>query len=112
MESQLVQDAEALRDLLSPRHSWTKGDMALDWTGRVVGPCEEEAVAFCVLGGIRRVTGQNNLRRYLDLRNVVCEAIEAPMIGDWNDAPWRTHRQVKKALRRAVRLAKDKTDGS
>lgn len=53
----------AARDLLSSRDNWVQGTEAQDSEGNDIGADRPEAVRFCAVGAIRRVTFADRKRR-------------------------------------------------
>ena len=70
----LEDDLKALRELFSDPSRWTRGVEAKDSLGRIVLPLEEGAVCFCLLGGILRVTDDDD-DRSLALTSLLEEAL-------------------------------------
>ena len=45
------------RDLLGQPNAWAHGDFAFDAAGELVGPCDDHAVCWCLIGGLCKVLG-------------------------------------------------------
>lgn len=55
--NQILQDALALRELLSDEKRWTKGVLALDAGLFDVHPVNDKATCWCLVGATAKVTG-------------------------------------------------------
>lgn len=66
-QQQLLTDLKALRELFSDRSRWTQGVEARNGSGLPVAPMDPDAVCFCLLGGVIKVT-DDEVRRYEALR--------------------------------------------
>lgn len=70
-----------LRELLAIETQWTKGEMARDYRGNRVSPYSQDAVCFCLLGGIDRVCMLTRVDPGSALRNTAtCSSTSAPPI--------------------------------
>jgi hypothetical protein len=99
------------RKLLDSKERWTKGCFAKDKQGVPVRSKSKKAYYFCLLGAINHCEGNvsyNNqaaaIKEYDKTYIALNEACgQPPMV--FNDAPRRTHKQILKALDKAIKLA-------
>lgn len=108
--NRLLEDLKAVRSLLSVPERWTKNVYARAGKKRI-GPLNDEATCWCVLGAVRRVTKLPEDSAYF---TVVTSAIAAqlpegaPRIHKWNDDPSRTHADVLALLDKAIAAEEQK----
>lgn len=101
----------AAADLIEPEGAWFKGNMAANARGEEYDDAYEsvapDAVCFCAIGAIERVTGGGLLeaRAIAYLGKVVEERAGISIIPDWNDAPERTQHEVVAVFREAAKRA-------
>ena len=106
----------AAADLLDKPGAWAQGSLALGSSGESLSVDSSEAVCFCIVGAIRRVSGFNRRpEKTVPLRQAVARSLglpgyKAPLVA-WNDAPERTQAEVVQALRDAARAALSKAKG-
>lgn len=78
----LVEQAVALRTLLSRRASWAKSDLARDDAGNVVNPCDGSASCFCLLGGVAKIGGVGcdlDIKSMDDVQGIYDQATRHPL---------------------------------
>lgn len=94
-----------MRELLADEKRWTKGVFARDADGMATCPVYGEASCFCIAGAARMITNDRAYGTGLNAwRARVLEAARARSLGEWNDAPERTHAEVLAALDKAIEL--------
>lgn len=79
-----LQNLDALIDLLGDESSWTRNAYARDRTGEVTQINSEDAVSFCLTGGIWKVT-RGNGGTYTSLLSVLRRAIGGTSLVSFND---------------------------
>jgi hypothetical protein len=92
--------SELLREAV--KLPWTQGSLARDHNNVACFPYHEEAVCFCSVGRIRKVTKMNCSG---DIGINYLNRIINSNIFRWNDAPERTKEQVDAAFLAAAELA-------
>jgi hypothetical protein len=93
------------RELISTPDRWTKGYFAHDLVGTDVEPHEDGAVCFCALGAL----GVSSYYEPVSWIDGAIELLETTIgchdLGEWNDAPERTHVDILAAFDEAIRRA-------
>lgn len=74
---------------------WCKGTAAVDSDGEAVRPNSRRAVRWCAFGAIAAHRG-----RWLEAIGWLRDHLEIDDLGDWNDRPRRTAKQVAALLRK------------
>ena len=97
----------AAADLLEKPGAWTQGWYARDERGGICSAGASDAICFCAVGAISKVSGGLPPVQALDLMRSAAGCTDN--IGDWNDAPERTQAEVVTALRQAARQASNPT---
>lgn len=93
------------RKLIEKPERWIKRHFAVNANGDTVLPRSRNACSFCVRGAFRRITSNMEERRAsADYVRRVLPSHPVSLIV-WNDNPRRTHKQVLRALDRAIALA-------
>lgn len=82
---------------------WVQEHCAVDSHGWGIGLHSEEAVAFCMLGAIRKVIGEDKHLRIEIGPLRMFEACFKESMPGWNDEPGRTKVEVVQALRLVAR---------
>jgi len=102
---QILRDA---RELLSDEKRWTQGALGRDENGVLL--CADQldrAQCYCAFGGLL-AAGDDATTGDFRALPLLIDAIDLQPdagIGDWNDAPDRTHADVLTAFDRAIALA-------
>jgi hypothetical protein len=104
-----LKDLKALRKLLGSAKRWCRNNWATDRKGLSVESRSETAVAWCLLGGARKVTDDSFA--FSDL--VVALEKQVPPrwlrnVAMFNDARHRTHKQILALIDKAVDAEKSK----
>ena len=92
----------AVADLLEKPGSWTQGAAARNAAGRPVHVIDEDAVCWCLIGALRRITGDVAIEN----RVAAKMGLPLPTIGSthplatFNDHPDRTQSEVVETIRR------------
>jgi hypothetical protein len=99
---------KALRELLTPETSWTKGAVARDKEGKSVGTAAHpDATCFCLIGGVQKVC-PSDYRERRDMFTHLERAIRQRFqnrdheIEFFNDNPETTHGDVLTVIDFAV----------
>lgn len=87
---------------------WCQGTMAKEQRGRMRGPKESYSCSWCVLGALAAASTLEELNPYRTARTLM-EAVVAPSLSAWNDAPGRTQAEVLAAFDKAIELAEGET---
>ncbi len=90
--------AIAVDVLLSDESKWAKGTMARKANGQGTTSLEDDAVCFCLMGAEFKVTQGASIALCLRLKEHL-KLHKDKSITTWNDAPERTFKEVKDALR-------------
>lgn len=80
----MKQDLEALRELLADPKRFTTGAFARDAQGAPVGPNDEKAVCWCLLGAIRKL--EQDWRPGSPTYRRIGDAVGSTSVGAWADA--------------------------
>lgn len=87
-----------MRELFEDEKRWTKGDSAKDITGHWINPLSDEAVCWCLSGGLRVVYWDSTkLRQVEETLLKLCDG----SIPAWNDDPARTIDDVRRLVKEA-----------
>ncbi|MCR5876963.1 hypothetical protein [Phenylobacterium sp. J367] len=98
---------EAAAALIEPEGAWTTGIRARTATGLPIEPVEQDAVCWCAVGAVERVSPQYAYTPYAHpALRWVRRVIRLDEVGYWNDRPNRTQAEVVAALRQAAELAR------
>lgn len=84
---------------------WTQGTGARDSFGRSVSIDAPDAVTFCAIGALTKVTGANSLRVIHNHRLLLERAGAGTGITNWNDSTKRTKEEVIAVFKKAIELA-------
>jgi hypothetical protein len=93
----------AARNLLK-RKGWCKGHLARAANGRIVSVDSPKAVAWCMIGAIRRVTVAS-VEQY-GFADLLLQRVIGMPVPVWNDDPHRTKEEVIEAFDKAIIRAK------
>ena len=90
-------------ELLSDPSRWTQKTMARNKHGDATSPLDLDACSFCLVGAIERCYG--SIDEGIPLEELIKQElkVQAPnfeFIGQWNDAPDRTHEEVVELLKK------------
>lgn len=99
----------AARAVIGEPKAWIKGMNARAADGIEVDSHDPNAVCFCALGAVNRVT-----ERFGDghcARDALREAINDFSIDNWNDDPETTHADVLAAFDKAIKKAQQAETG-
>jgi hypothetical protein len=103
-KKQMLEDLCAVRELLDRPSRWTKGAFARNDAGVVVSPLSENAVCWCLLGAMHKVTGLSE-SRYEDLvRALDMAKPRIPWLGCLNE--YAKHEEILELIDRAIVLGK------
>ena len=114
-----LEELKAVRELLSDPEHWTRGAFARDAQGGEISPASPEAACWCIGGAAMYMASEPgwDFIQLLDASLPVLRAVgdvigctDVGFIGDWQDAPDRTHAEVLDALDRAI-AAEEDVDG-
>lgn len=96
----------AAADLIEGEGRWTQGYTARNEYGQPVSNGHMEAVCWCAIGALRRVSGEENLENIVAVKlGLNCSPIGKPHpLAAFNDAENRSQSEVVSALRRAAEL--------
>lgn len=85
-----------LQKLFSRAKNWTKYHSAISANNQVVNVDSRKAVAFCLLGGLVRCYTPGAYQNIV--RMIQCH-LGINSISNWNDAPKRTFKDIKKLIK-------------
>lgn len=105
MESQLIKDLTAMRELLAVPERWTKGVFARGKSGKPVMADGRAAVCWSVGGAFWRVVRKQTKKEVFD----ALRATLLPDFGtiyDYNDHPDTTHADILAWIDRAIEWAR------
>lgn len=89
------------RDLISDEKNWTQGAMARDAVGwSFTDARDQDAVCFCAVGALKRVT---SMREYRDALDVLREELSGEQVVTFNDS--HAHSEVLQLFDRAIKRA-------
>ena len=95
----------AAADLLDPDGAWTQRELARGPGGQATSPQAEDAVSWCAIGAITRVSRAADIQDYRKARARLAETLSREGykdIAQWNDTRGRIRPQVVRMLRRAA----------
>lgn len=97
----------AARALIATPERWTQGDRARDAAGAPIDPCDPRAVCWCISGALEAADPSGSdmdgfIGAALALEKVIVGLGHRAAIGDFNDAPERTHAEVLAAFDKAI----------
>ena len=92
------------RKLIKNKKNWTKGAFARDALDQPVSPFSPNAVCFCGVGALYRVTGCSTFAAPPGYHEI-CRAARRTNFAGFNDANKRTHAEVLAAFARAIKAA-------
>lgn len=100
-ESQTLQDLKALLALFEPDGTWVQGNYARTSSHRAIGPLEGGAMAWCMIGGLRKLVGTRTHYRIDEAVTVLgfCHHTDAEA---WNDKVATTHEDVRARIRKGI----------
>lgn len=100
------QQLRAARKLLTARSRWTKGYYARNLQGEITEPNSRDAVCFCSLGAMRKVSGSQHSLALSFLYKAV-EKIDGPCatVASYNDNDKTAHADVLKLFDVAIEIA-------
>jgi len=84
-----------IRELLSDESKWTKGVVARDKLGIALGPRNEKAVCWCLLGAAVRCYDYSPQYSEVIWKIRKALGLVKPLTSEWNDDPARTFAEVK-----------------
>lgn len=91
-------------ELLDSPEKWTQQTLARDINGMATSPRGYDACSFCLVGAIERCYNVPSKDMLAIIQLVEDELkVQAPgfeFIGQWNDAPDRTHEEVVDLLKK------------
>lgn len=97
----------ALKTLLAEPSSWTKGKPARNAEGNRIAPTSDNAVCWCLLGAIYRITYYDH-----NLFTVICgimnRLVNSLGLSTYNDDPTTTHADILKLIDTAIEQQKSK----
>ncbi len=97
----------ALKTLLAEPPSWTKGKSARNAEGNRTEPTRDDAVCWCLLGAIYRITNYDcNL--FIVINNIMRGLVNNTAITAYNDNPTTTHADILKLIDAAIEQQKSK----
>jgi len=99
-----VTTAEILRkaaDLIEPEGKWTQGYYARNSSGDIRVATDSEAVCWCAIGAIRKVSHTTASREAIVVAQMLGFKGSDELV-NWNDAKGRTQAEVVAALRAAA----------
>lgn len=103
-----MKDSDILRaakELINTPERWTKGCLARTQQGDPTIVDDPDAVCFCMLGALAKVSqGQNHYTG-----EILYEELEEP-ISNFNDDENTTHADVMAAFDRAIKLAEEQEE--
>jgi hypothetical protein len=99
-----LQILTAARELLSDEARWTKKVFARSRSRRVLDAASSDAVCWCSLGAICRISLGDDVLR-LGAEEILRSTVKMP-IGQFNDDPATTHADVLDAFDRAIEKAR------
>ena len=104
--SELLTKAKAV--IADPKH-WVQGQPAKDAKGQSVGPCTPQAVCWCSLGALEKVTHEENTysTRLMAARYLVRVSAECGYTSTHSFNDNSSHETVMKAWDEAIQLAKE-----
>ena len=100
----------ALDALFDQETKWTKEHFALDRQGGVVTSLDQNAVCWCITGGLQKVCSGDLPYEIIELLdNVLVKFGYLPsshfaFISSWNDREDTTFVDIKRVIREAIRL--------
>jgi hypothetical protein len=102
MSVQTLEILKATKELLSDEKRWTRDFLARHENGNPIGPNEPNAVCFCILGAIDKLTGTNG--KYSPAHVAIEQELPKKYIGigHFNDDPETTHGHVMAVLQKAI----------
>jgi hypothetical protein len=80
------------RELLADPVRWCQGAIARDAAGKSSETWNPRAVAWCVLGAVRKVYPQGLAEFQRLAKTLAARGFDS--VSEWNDAPERTHAEV------------------
>jgi hypothetical protein len=96
----------AARELLSDPKRWTKFSMAKNAKKIDVSPFSDEAVCFCSLGALERVSDCPVTQGDASYKHLK-KGANRGWVDTWNDDPDTTHRDIIKGFDLAIALAEE-----
>lgn len=90
-----------IRELLSDESKWTKGSYARHINGNSIGPRQDNACSWCLLGSIYKCYGFRSeffRSKFFKVFENLRIKLKGNDITAWNDAPERTFEDVKKLV--------------
>ena len=102
MENNIKDKLIELRELIGNKERWTQGASARDKEGKRVLSTEEEAVSWCISGGINKVLMYSKFEEQRDIRTIIQNSLPEgyKAIGKFNDKS--THEEVINMLNRVI----------
>ena len=97
--------ARGMRDLLADPERWCKRAAALDSGGGMAIPESPRACRWCLVGAMWKVIHDLKSGAYFKLRQALLSRLPAGIqaLGEFNDNPMTTHRDVLSLLDRVIR---------
>ena len=103
------QALEEAKALCAQKDGWTQHAAARDKDGNAVQPTDDAASSFCMVGALRRVTGDVNHPAYGNAVSLLLARVRACSpwwcVTQWNDGGWRTQLQIVAAFDVAIAAA-------
>lgn len=88
------------RALIEKPENWCKYDSAIDEDGVPCGPSYYAAAKWCVMGAVRKFSESED--QIIIAARIFSNVVGYSPVGDWNDAPERTHAEVLAAFDKAI----------
>lgn len=85
-----------LRELFSSKKKWCKGQYARDKRGGAVGAYSEDAVRWCLFGGLQKCYPNTKVRNLI--LDEICILSSIENIVNYNDDDKRTFSDIKKLV--------------
>lgn len=103
--TQVTQILQAARDLIAKPENWTQDDFARAADGSGVAPHSDEAVCWCSLGAINKVSPPVEDNQTKKLAKILLRNAMGTSIAAFNDT--HTHEEVIAAWDETIKLAKE-----
>lgn len=105
MSAAVAEVLRKARALIADENAWIRNNLAVNHEGAVVLSADSDACKWCALGAIDKVANFLHSPGF-EARDAMIRAAgvdpEDDGLGDWNDAPERTHAEVLAAFDRAI----------